>query len=398
MMSVMPDEAKELPLETAGQHARGGASPFRSATVDRMRSSGNVWELPGGQIVLPRVFGFCRGVNRALVMLDKAVARRGKRAGRLFLLGQIIHNPWVNRYFEHAGVRILSRDQIAELERHIGREDCAIIPAFGVPLPVERRLRTAGCRIIDTTCTDVRRLWSWAEQACRHGFGVLIFGRSGHDETVVTRSRLEELGGRYLIVGNLEEAGRFCRIVEGALPGGELAGLFGPEATNAGSVEPFRRLAQVSQTTMLYDETMKLRAILEESFARRFGRERLAERLLLYPTVCRATQDRQTAAVDLCRGGCDLVIVVGGFGSSNTRHLYELAQGFCPTYLIEDAQAIGSAKELLTMDFAKGAPAVVADWLPSRRPLRIGVLAGASSPETVVGGVLERLAEFLLEQ
>jgi 4-hydroxy-3-methylbut-2-enyl diphosphate reductase len=392
---VVPGDDNKPAQESARQRGRVGPSPFRSATVDRVRASLNVWELPGGQIVLPAVFGFCQGVNRALVMLDEAVAAKGRQAGRLFLLGQIIHNPWVNHYFEHAGARILTPDQLAELARHIGPEDCAVIPAFGVPLPVERRLRAIGCRIIDTTCSDVRRLWSWAERASRRGFGVLIFGRAGHDETVVTRSRLEELGGRYLIVGDLDEGGRFCRIIEGTQGGGELGDLLGARATNATSFEPFTRLAQVSQTTMLYDETMKLRAMLEESFARRFGRDGLAERLLLYPTVCRATQDRQTAAVEMCRGGCDLVIVVGGFGSSNTRHLYELARSFCPTHFIEDAQAIRSEGELLTMDFARGAPAVVRDWLPSHRPVRIGILAGASSPEIVIGGVVERLAEFL---
>jgi 4-hydroxy-3-methylbut-2-enyl diphosphate reductase len=359
-----------------------------------MGDSGNVWDLPGGQIVLPRVFGFCRGVKRALVVVEEAVAGRGKSSGRFFLLGQIIHNPWVNEHFRQAGVRILSGEQLTELEKHIGADDCAIIPAFGVPLPVERWLRAIGCRIVDTTCTDVRRLWAWAEKACRRGFGVLIFGRAGHDETVVTRSRLEDLGGKYLIVGDLEQAGHFCRIIEGSSPGDEFA-RFLPQATNAGSIEPFLRLAQVSQTTMLHGETIKLRGMLEECFRRRFGAEGLSDRLLLYPTVCRATQDRQTAAVELCRTGCDVVIVVGGFGSSNTRHLYELAGGFCPTYFIEDSAAIRSRDELLTMDFATGTAAVVRHWLPARRPVRIGVLAGASSPEIVIGAVLDRLAEFL---
>ena len=391
----MSHDDSDAASEPIGRASPGRPSPFRSATVDRIRASGSVWELRGGRILLPRVFGFCRGVNRALVMVEEAVAREHRRAGRLFLLGQIIHNPWVNRHFEQAGVRILSADEVAALEEHIGPDDCAIIPAFGVPLPVERRLAAVGCRTVDTTCTDVRRLWSWAEQASRSGFGVLIFGRAGHDETVVTRSRLEELGGKYLIVGDLEQAVQFCRIIEGAPSGVDLVEQFGPRATNTASAEPFTRLAQVSQTTMLHDETMKLREMLRESFLRRSGPVGLAERLLFYPTVCRATQDRQCAAVELCRGGCDVVIVVGGFGSSNTRHLYELARGFCPTFLIEDAQAIRSPQELATMDFAKGGPVRVGGWLPSYRPVRVGVLAGASSPEIVIGGVLERLAEFL---
>ena len=390
----MTDSEHQPPSPDRYRQGGDRTSPFSSTTVDRMGDSGNVWNLHGGQIVLPRVFGFCRGVKRALVVVEEAVAGGGKSGGRFFLLGQIIHNPWVNEHFRQAGVRMLSGEQLAELEKHIGTDDCAIIPAFGLPLPVERRLRAIGCRIVDTTCTDVRRLWAWAEKACRRGFAVLIFGRAGHDETVVTRSRLEDLGGKYLIVGDLEQAGHFCRIVEGTSPDEKFA-QFLPQATNAESIEPFLRLAQVSQTTMLHGETIKLRGMLEESFTRRFGASGLSDRLLLYPTVCRATQDRQTAAVELCRTGCDVVIVVGGFGSSNTRHLYELAGGFCPTYFIEDSAAIRSRDELLTMDFATGASAVVRQWLPARRPVRIGVLAGASSPEIVVGAVLDRLAEFL---
>jgi 4-hydroxy-3-methylbut-2-enyl diphosphate reductase len=148
---------------------------------------------------------------------------------------------------------------------------------------------------------------------------------------------------------------------------------------------------------MLYDQTMEVRGLVRRSFAARFGKANLTERLLFQPTVCRATQARQGAAVKLCRSGCDLVVVVGGFGSSNTRHLFELARGYCPAYFIEDAAAILSADRLGTFDATTGQPTIAQGWLPAKRPLRIGVLAGASSPEVVVGEVLQRLAAFLGE-
>ncbi|MCD6303781.1 MAG: 4-hydroxy-3-methylbut-2-enyl diphosphate reductase, partial [Planctomycetes bacterium] len=113
------------------------------------------------------------------------------------------------------------------------------------------------------------------------------------------------------------------------------------------------------------------------------------------PTVCRATQARQAAALELCRRGCDVVVVVGGFGSSNTRHLYELARGFGPTWFIEDAEAIRSSRLIETIDLARNERYAAEDWLPARRPLRVGVLAGASSPEIVVGQVVSRLAELI---
>jgi 4-hydroxy-3-methylbut-2-enyl diphosphate reductase len=394
-MAPAKRERKSKSAKPASPANRGDLEIFTSPLVDFIRGHGNVWELPGGQLVLPEVFGFCQGVKRALVMLEQAVASHRGKKQRLFLLGQIIHNPSVNDDFTRRGVRILAAEEVVDLEKIISPADVAVIPAFGVPLPIEQRLRAIGCRIIDTTCGDVRRLWAWAARAVRGGYGVLIFGRAMHDETVVTKSRLEALGGQYLVVGNLEQARRFCDMITGAEPAGKFCEVFGAQATNARTLEPFLRLAQVSQTTMLYDETIKLRELLRRSFATRFGPQDFPERLLLHPTVCRATQARQTAAVELCKSACDLVIVVGGFGSSNTRHLFELARGYCPAYFIEDAGAILSADRLRTFDPASGAPLVVEDWLPRGRGVRIGVLAGASSPEVVVGEVLQRLAGFL---
>jgi len=374
--------------------------PFSSPVVDRVRETGNLWNLPGGQIRLPEVFGFCRGVKRALTMLQQAVAELARQGGsgtsgkKLMLLGQIIHNPWVNCYFENLGVRILSREQIENPGKYITADDCAVIPAFGVKLPVERQLQAIGCQIVDTSCGDVRRLWSWADRASADGYGVLIFGRADHDETVVTKSRLEASGGRYVVAGNLDQTRRFCELITRRRDPGEFARLFSPRATNSPDLQPFERLAQVSQTTMLHDETMAVRELVRQAFVERFGPDQAGERLLFQPTVCRATQARQTAAVELCRHGCDLVVVVGGFGSSNTRHLYELARGLAPAWFIETADAIHSRREIETFDPAVG-PRTVTDWLPAGRPITIGVLAGASSPEIVVGQVLQRLATFL---
>jgi 4-hydroxy-3-methylbut-2-enyl diphosphate reductase len=223
----------------------------------------------------------------------------------------------------------------------------------------------------------------------------LIFGTSTHDETVVTKSRLRAAGGRYVVVGSIEQARQFGQMISGTRPGEDFGTIFDEQATNSGGIGAFEKLAQVSQTTMLHDQTMEIRDLLKEAYALRFGAEGLCERLLFEPTVCRATQERQSAAVELCRSGCDAVIVVGGFGSSNSRHLYELARGLAPSFFIEGASALVCATELQTMDFTTGKGMTMRDWLPDRRPLRIGVLAGASSPEIVVGEVLQRLAGLI---
>ena len=360
-----------------------------------MRQRGNVWDLPQGQLLLPRVFGFCRGVERALTMLQDAVDRHRQETRQIFLLGEIIHNPWVNEYFNDRGVRILPRGELEALDRHITREDCAVVPAFGVPLEVERRLRRIGCEIVDTSCGDVRRLWIWGEKAVARGYAILIFGLPHHDETVVTKSRLAAAGGKYLVVENLSQARLFADFISGAADAATFNKRFGDDVTNARSVDAFTHLAQLSQTTMLYDETMAVRDIITQTFAKRFDADELSQRLLSHPTVCRATQNRQSAAVALCSDRCDLAVVVGGFGSSNTRHLYELASTYTATVFIEGAEAIESATRLHSIDETAVQELVISDWLPRRRPLRIAVLAGASCPEIVIGQVLSRLAEFL---
>ena len=171
--------------------------------------------------------------------------------------------------------------------------------------------------------------------------------------------------------------------------------VFSWAATNAASLEPFCKLAQVSQTTMLYDETTAFRKLLKEAFISRYGSDQIDERVRFQPTVCRATQERQNAAVELCSTRPDLTVVVGGFGSSNTRHLYELARRYSPSYLIEDAAAIGSSEHMTCFDPIADGPVDQADWMPETRPLRIALLAGASCPEIVIGQVLGKLADLL---
>ncbi len=368
---------------------------LRSEIVDRLRRCGNVWKLPQGEILLPRVFGFCRGVERALTCLEQEVEAHDRKSGGIFLLGEIIHNPWVNAHFEQRGVQILSGDELERLEKFVGKEDLAIIPAFGVPLPVEKRLHRIGCRIVDTSCGDVRKVWKWAQGAVAKGYGILIFGRPTHDEIVVTKSRLDAIDGRYLVVSDLEQVTVFCDLIAGAHPAETFRKQFGDDTTNSDTFAPFERIAQVSQTTMLYDETIRMRQLIRDHYAKCYGQREADSRLLFEPTVCRATQDRQSAAIELCRTPCDLVIVVGGFGSSNTRNLYELARGYADAFFVEQPDAIHSLRRLRSFDPDSGKHIVVNDWLPTRRPLRIGVLAGASTPEIVVGEVLRKLSEFL---
>jgi len=261
---------------------------FPSKVVDRVRSNGGVWKLPGGELRLPGVFGFCRGVKRAIAMASEALSEHSTRRGRLVLLGEIIHNPWVNDFFSTGGVSILTGEQLRNIEDHVGPEDCALIPAFGVPEGIRKALERIACRVVDCTCGDVLRLWRWSCQAARDGFAVVIFGRANHDETLVTISRLVEAGGTYLVLQTLEEVDRFAEIFASG-DEGAFSETFAA-TTNASSLEPFERLAQVSQTTMLYDETLSVRRRLGLALTQRFGPDAESDRLRFEPTVCQATQ------------------------------------------------------------------------------------------------------------
>ncbi len=362
--------------------------PFASNIIDAIRDSGNKQQLPKGRILLPSVFGFCRGVRRALTMAQQAVATHQDGPGRVILLGEIIHNPWVNDFFRDRGVTILNRPAWEHLDTTLTRDDCAIIPAFGVPLSVERQLDAIGCETIDTSCGDVRRLWKWAARAAEDGCGIVIYGKANHDETIVTRSRLEAVGGQYVVVATLEQTRRLCELLTTEAPVEAFVEALGPDAVHLRDASAFAATAQVSQTTMLYDDTLQVRQLLSAAIGTR--------RLRFEPTVCHATQDRQRAARELCDQDPDVIIVVGGFGSSNTRHLYELASGQTMAWFIEDASAFADDGSILAFDKASGEARRVTDWLPTGRPLQIGVLAGASSPEIVVGQVVERLAERLI--
>ncbi len=366
--------------------------PFSAALIDSKRAAGEdlTWRVGEWELALPDIFGFCRGVSRALHKAAAAVAAAGD--GRVLLLGPIIHNPWVNDYFRAQGVEILSRRPDRNPADMPGRKDTVIIPAFGGSPRVIEKLKRIGCRLVDCSCGDVMRVWQWSRRAVADGFGIIVYGRSGHDETVVTTERIMDAGGYYVVVEDLDET----RAMAGLVTSGseDFARHFNPPVTNAAGLAPFLRAAQVSQTTMLYGRTVAVRDILRGAYEKRFGPE-AAERLLFQPTVCRATQDRQDAAVRLCESGCDLVVVIGGFDSSNTRHLHELAAGYGPAFHVESAAAIESAARITARSATTGTVEPIDNWLSATGRGRIGLLSGASTPDIVTGRVLERLIAIL---
>ena len=344
---------------------------------------------------LAREFGFCYGVDRAV---DYAYETRLKFPDRtLYLVGEIIHNPHVNQKLRDMGVSFLARGNAGEFDfSSIGADDVVILPAFGVTIGDFERLRQIGCVLVDTTCGSVLNVWKRVDNYARDGFTAIIHGKHYHEETKATASQVMRYpGGRYLVVLNMDEARIVCDFIE---HGGDAEALGARFAQGVSPGFDFERdlirVGIANQTTMLSGESLAIAEEIRRSIERRYGATALAEHFRSFDTICSATQERQDAVVALLEEPLDVMLVVGGYNSSNTCHLAALVQSKgVPTFHIEDAacvepdsgairhQPIGTKQEVRTED-----------WLGQGRI--IGVTAGASTPNNKIGETIARVCQL----
>jgi 4-hydroxy-3-methylbut-2-enyl diphosphate reductase len=367
---------------------------YHSAVVERLRA--NQYELAAGPLTfrLAREFGFCYGVERAV---DYAYETRHKFPDRrLYLVGEIIHNPHVNRKLSELGVRFLSRGEDGQFDfSPIQPKDVVILPAFGVTVGDFERLRAVGCVLVDTTCGSVLNVWKRVESYARDGFTAVIHGKHYHEETKATASQVtRHPGGRYLVLLDHGDARAVCDFIEHGGQSAALARRF------AGAVSPgfdferdLVRVGIANQTTMLSGESLAIAREIGASMARRYGEAALPEHFRSFDTICSATQERQDAVVALLDRPLDLMIVVGGYNSSNTCHLAALVRSRgVPVFHIEDADAVDpAAKTLRHQPIGTKQEAVATDWLGSART--IGITAGASTPNNKIGETIARICE-----
>ena len=340
---------------------------------------------------LAKEFGFCYGVDRAV---DYAYqTRRQFPDRRVFLSGEIIHNPDVNQRIEAMGIRILadSRDPI-ERFADVTSGDVVILPAFGVSVPELDHLKSKNCVLVDTTCGSVLNVWKKVHYYARDGYTVIIHGKHYHEETRATASQaMTHVGGRYLCVRDLAETELVCNYLRGQIAADDLMSHFVDAASS--DFAPERDLQQVglaNQTTMLMSETLKVQEMLRRAMIERYGEAELASRFRAFDTICSATQERQDAVLEmLAAGALDLMIVIGGYNSSNTQALAKMCAPRLQTYHIDSPGCIDQAgirhREIGSHDETQ-----TAAWLPEGE-VRIGITAGASTPDSVVGEVIERL-------
>ena len=376
------------------------ARDYHSAVVEQIRAQDFRYEDGRLTLHLAREFGFCYGVDRAV---DYAYQARKRFADqRVFLTGEIIHNPHVNEKLRSAGIRFLSDP--GEPSPPLGEGDVVIIPAFGVTVHELARLQSLGCTLVDTTCGSVLNVWKNVTRYAREGFTAVIHGKFKHEETQATASQaLRTSGGRYLVVLDHAEANAVCEYIRGAGDRAAFLERFGKAASEG--FDPDRDLGHVglaNQTTMLMSESLEIADMLRQAMAERYGPEALADRYRAFDTICSATQERQDAVIDLLeKEPLDLMLVVGGYNSSNTCNLARICADRVPTYHIADVDRLESPSRLRHRpvpppDHPPGpVPETEASgWFPLAGPVRVGLTAGASTPNNIIGMVVERLSAF----
>jgi 4-hydroxy-3-methylbut-2-enyl diphosphate reductase len=365
---------------------------YHSAVVDELRSRGYTLTVEDLTVRLAQEFGFCYGVDRAV---EYAYETRTKFPGRrIFLVGEIIHNPHVNAKIAAMGIEILARSASGEFDfSPVTAEDVVILPAFGVTRDDFERLRAVGCILVDTTCGSVLNVWKRVESYAKDGYTAIIHGKYQHEETKATASQVTQYPrGRYLVVRDMAEARLVCDFIERRTGAEELRQRF--EAAASPGFDPVRDLAQVgiaNQTTMLSTESLGIAAELRRAMVARYGAGELGRHFRSFDTICSATQDRQDAVLRLLQDSVDLVVVIGGYNSSNTNHLAALCAEKLVTYHIQDAGCIDPETGTIRHKPVGTQQEVeVRGWLAAG-PRVVGVTAGASTPNNKVGETVERV-------
>jgi len=370
------------------------AQDYRSRLVEEVRAQGNRLQLGSISFRLAKEFGFCYGVERAVDYAYETKKRFPDR--RIILTTELIHNPRVNNCLREMGIGFLNGS--GPQDRRIDEltpEDVVIIAAFGTQVEEMDRLRARGSVLVDATCGSVVLVWKRVEQYARDGFTAVVHGNYRHEETRATVSRATQFpAGKYLVVWDKREAALVCDYIRGGKDAAALSVHF--SAKSSPGFDPQRDLQRVgvaNQTTMLSSDSLEIAEMLKQAMRDRYGAGELASHFRTFDTICSATQDRQDAVLEMMKEPLGLVLVIGGFNSSNTSHLCEIAEQHAPAYHIDEADCILSGQEIRHKPVGGPAPVVSRDWLPEG-PVTIGITAGASTPNRVIGDAMEKIARI----
>ena len=373
---------------------------YHSALVERIRARGYTDTFGDVTVRLAQEFGFCYGVDRAVDYAYETVHEFPDK--RIFLVGEIIHNPHVNQRMTDMGIAFVYPDPDGGFDfSHITAADVVILPAFGVTLHDFETLKKVGCILVDTTCGSVLHVWKRVESYARDGFTAVIHGKYTHEESRATASQVNKHpGGKYLIVRNMDEAMLVCDYV--ADRPGRLTREAFIERFRASAIEGFdpdvdlARVGVANQTTMLANESIAIGMKIHEAMVERHGAEYAKANYRSFGTICSATQERQDAVAAMMTEPPELMLVIGGYNSSNTNHLAHLCRQHTRTFHIQDASCIdvdtGHIRHKPELN-PEAAEVEESDWLPPV-PFQLGITAGASTPNNKIGEALTRVLKI----
>ncbi|NEP62886.1 MAG: 4-hydroxy-3-methylbut-2-enyl diphosphate reductase [Symploca sp. SIO2G7] len=371
---------------------------YQSGLIQTIRDQGYVYTQGDVTIKLAKDFGFCWGVERAIAMAYEA--RQHFPNQRIWITNEIIHNPGVNERLEDMNVYFIEAIDGHKDFSGVEQNDVVILPAFGASIEEMQLLKERGCAIVDTTCPWVSRVWTTLEKHKKQSFTSVIHGKYKHEETIATKSFAET----YLVILNLDEAQYVADYIlrdrDGDSPEERLRqrNEFLTKFANAYSkgFDPDRDLEAVgiaNQTTMLKGETEQIGKLLERTMLKKYGPQAINDHFSSFNTICNATQERQDAIFELVEMDMDLMVVIGGFNSSNTTHLQEIAiERGIPSYHIDGPQRLGPGNQIEHQPLHQ-TPTVSKDWLPTGK-ITIGVTSGASTPDKSVAQVIQRICDI----
>jgi 4-hydroxy-3-methylbut-2-en-1-yl diphosphate reductase len=360
-------------------------SEYQSNLIQEIRDRNYTLTRGDVTIRLAESFGFCWGVERAVAIAYET--RQHFPTAQIWITNEIIHNPSVNQRLREMNVNFIQVEDGKKNFDLIDRGNVVILPAFGASVQEMQLLTEKGCTIVDTTCPWVSKVWNTIEKHKKKDYTSIIHGQYKHEETVATSS----FADKYLVVLNMAEANYVADYI---LNGGD-RDEFLTKFSKAYSLgfDPDLDLVRVgiaNQTTMLKTETEAIGKLFERTMMKKYNTAELNDHFQSFNTICDATQERQDAMFKLVDEKLDLMVVIGGYNSSNTTHLQEISiEHKIPSYHIDSDVRILAGNRIEHKPLGKELE-IAADWLPTGK-IVVGVTSGASTPDKIVEDAIERI-------